>query len=69
MHQRELRAQDVRVLAALLAVTPEDVAMRAGISTPIPRPDRRDLETRVARIEAELSAFRHELHSLKEKLA
>lgn len=67
--QRELRAQDVRVLAALLAVMPEEVATRAGVSTPIPRSDRRDLETRVARIEAELTAIRYELHSLKEKLA
>ena len=65
--QRELRAQDVRILAALLAVTPEEVATRAGISTPIPRPN--DLETRVTRIEVELAAMRSELNSLREKLA
>jgi len=67
--QRELRAADVRILAALLAATPEEVATRAGVSTPVPRSDGRDLETRVTRIEAELAAIRRELHSLKEKLA
>jgi hypothetical protein len=67
--QRELRTQDVRILAALLAVTPEEAATRAGVSTPIPRPDGRDLETRVTRIELELVAMRSELNNLKEKLA
>jgi transcriptional regulator with XRE-family HTH domain len=67
--QRELRARDVRILAALLAVTPEEVATRAGVSTPIPRPDGRDLETRVTRVEVELAAMRSELNSLKEKFA
>jgi len=67
--QRELRAQDVRILAALLAVAPEEVATRAGVSTPIPRPGGRDLETRVTRVEMELAAMRSELNSLKEKLA
>jgi len=67
--QRELRAQDVRILAALLAATPEEVATRAGVSTPVPRTDGRDLETRVTRVEVELAAMRSELNSLKEKLA
>jgi transcriptional regulator with XRE-family HTH domain len=67
--QRELRAQDVRMLAALLAVTPGEVATRAGISTPAPSPDGRDLETRVTRVEVELAAIRSELNNLKEKLA
>lgn len=66
--QRELRAQDVRILAALLAETPEDVATRAGVSTPRPRTDGRDLETRVTRVEIELAAMRSELNDLKEKL-
>lgn len=67
--QRELRAQDVRILAALLGATPEEVATRAGVSTPLPRMDGRDLETRIARVEVELAAMRSELNSLKEKLA
>jgi hypothetical protein len=66
--QRELRALDVRVLAALLGVTPEEIAAHAGVSTPVPNTEGSNLETRVARIEAELAAIRHELYGLKEKL-
>jgi transcriptional regulator with XRE-family HTH domain len=67
--QRELRAQDVRVLAALLGVTREEIAARAGVSTPVPRTEGPGLEPRIARIEAELIAIRGELRALKEKLA
>ena len=52
--QRELRAQDVRILAALLAATPAEISDRAGISTPVPRDHQSDmaaLEARVERIE------------------
>jgi transcriptional regulator with XRE-family HTH domain len=35
--QRELSARDVAVLAALLGVAAEEVADRAGTSTPVPR--------------------------------
>lgn len=49
--QRELRAQDVRVLAALLGVTPAEVANRAGISTPVPREQPGDLAALTARVE------------------
>ena len=34
--QRELKAGDVRILAALLGVEPREIAHRAGISTPVP---------------------------------
>jgi len=34
--QRELSARDVTALAALLGVTVEEVADRAGVSTPVP---------------------------------
>jgi len=64
--QRELRAPDVRLLAALLGAAPEEIAARAGVSTPVPRAG--DLETRIARIEAELAAIRQELRGLREKL-
>lgn len=62
--QRELSAQDVRVLAALLGASPTDVATHAGVSTPVPRDD---FVERLARIEAELSAIRAELRELKAK--
>jgi transcriptional regulator with XRE-family HTH domain len=53
--QRELRAEHVRVLAALLGVPAEEIASRAGVSTPVPR---EDVETRLARVEAELVAIK-----------
>ena len=36
--QRELSARDVAILANLLDTTPSEVAERAGISTPVPKP-------------------------------
>src|ERR1700690_2813824 len=39
--QRELTADYVRVLSALLAVPPAEIASRAGVSTPVPK-DRTD---------------------------
>ncbi len=57
--QRELKAADVAVIAALLNVPPEMVAGRAGISTPVPKaaPARDDLEARLVAIEAKLDAI------------
>jgi transcriptional regulator with XRE-family HTH domain len=53
--QRELKAADVAIIAALLNVAPETIANRAGISTPVPKaaPDVA-LEARVAALEAKL---------------
>ena len=53
--QRELSAEHVRLLAALLAVPAKEIANRAGVSTPLPR---EDVETRLARVEAELAAIK-----------
>ena len=36
--QRELKAADVSILAALFNIAPGEIASRAGISTPTPRP-------------------------------
>lgn len=62
--QRELSARDVSVIAALLGVTPQSVALHAGISTPSPKdqaePSLAELAERLARVEkalAELIAF------------
>ena len=54
--QRELSARDVSILAALLAVTPQDIAHHAGISTPVPKaqPTLADLAARLEKVEAEL---------------
>jgi transcriptional regulator with XRE-family HTH domain len=59
--QRELKANDVRLLAALLGVTPAEIATRAGISTPVPKDapfDPGALDARLARIEAELAEIK-----------
>lgn len=57
--QRELRARDVAILAALLGAEPQEVATRAGVSTPIPRtaPSSNDVENRLARIEERLAVL------------
>ena len=47
--QRELSARDVRLLAALLGATREEVARRAGVSTPAPREDDTGIVERLAR--------------------
>ena len=59
--QRELKANDVRLLAALLGTTPEEIATRAGISTPVPKEqsfDPKSLDARLARIEAQLAEIK-----------
>lgn len=58
--QRELSADNVRVLSALLAATPAEVASRAGVSTPVPKDASSDLGERLTRVEhalAELKAL------------
>ena len=56
--QRELKADDVTVISALLNLPPAEIASRAGISTPVPgqtvarKGD--DLAARLAAIEAKL---------------
>lgn len=61
--QRELSARDVAMLAALLAVTPHEIAHHAGISTPVPSPaiSIADLAARLERVEAELVAIKEKL--------
>ncbi|MDZ4374707.1 MAG: DNA-binding protein [Phenylobacterium sp.] len=60
--QRELSAGQVAAFAELLGVTAADVANRAGISTPLPKPEPADrlamLERRVAALEAEVARLR-----------
>ncbi|MFO1238599.1 MAG: DNA-binding protein [Alphaproteobacteria bacterium] len=53
--QRELKAGDVALLAALLNLPAAEIASRAGISTPVPKTDHNAaLERRLAAIEAKL---------------
>lgn len=56
--QREVSAAEVAAFAELLGVTPAEIALRAGVSTPVPQADPlariAALEERVAALEAAL---------------
>jgi transcriptional regulator with XRE-family HTH domain len=60
--QRELSAGDVRIMAALLAAPPAEIASRAGVSTPVPKdaaPDgMAELGDRLARVERALAEIK-----------
>lgn len=43
--QRELSAREVATLASLLNAAPEEIAARAGVSTPVPAKSPKDLES------------------------
>jgi hypothetical protein len=66
--QRELTADNVRMLGVLLAATPAEIASRAGVSTPVPKeapPGLAELSQRLARVEealAEIKALVLALH-------
>lgn len=68
--QRELKAPEVLAIARFLNVTAEEVAIRAGISTPVPKPaenlDARvgALEYNVARLEGVVSELQSALRRL-----
>jgi transcriptional regulator with XRE-family HTH domain len=63
--QRELSSRDVRLLAALVGATREEVARRAGVSTPVPRDDDVGIGDRLARIETQLAEIKSQLAELK----
>lgn len=54
--QRELAAADVAAIARFLNVTASEVALRAGVSTPVPprSPKRDELETRLEDLERQV---------------
>jgi transcriptional regulator with XRE-family HTH domain len=62
--QRELSANDVRLLSALLAMPAAEVASRAGVSTPVPRETASgvtalaELAERLTRVERALAEIR-----------
>lgn len=66
--QREFRAQDVRVFAALIGATPAEVAAHAGISTPVPREHESDTAALAARMER-MERLLIEIRDLVRKLA
>ncbi len=70
--QRELSTGDVAVIAALFSVPPEEVARRAGVSTPVPQmvSSATSLEERLAAIENKLDEILKRLdQAASEKMA
>lgn len=69
--QRELKAEDVLLLARFLNASPEDIAKHAGISTPVPsrrgvvEGEIRALQLRVDRLESQLSLVLDKLRKLE----
>lgn len=61
--QRELSTRDVRVLAGLLGSSGEEVARRAGVSTPVPHGG--DTGVQLDRIERELAEIKSLLLELR----
>lgn len=56
--QRELKASDVRIIAALLGARPAEIAEHAGVSTPVPKDD-----------DATTTAILHRLNQIEKTLA
>jgi transcriptional regulator with XRE-family HTH domain len=56
--QRELTADNVRVLSLLLAAPAAEIASRAGVSTPVPKDASSDIGARLARIESDLAEIK-----------
>jgi transcriptional regulator with XRE-family HTH domain len=71
--QRELSADNVRVLSALLGVPAAEIADRAGISTPVPTEAQadhaalRELSERLTRVEQALAEIRLLILALRAK--
>ena len=60
--QRELSAREVRVIAGLIGTSADDVALHAGVSTPVSKAPPADLEARLAHIERELEDIKAQLN-------
>jgi hypothetical protein len=69
--QRELSANDVRMLSLLLAVSPEEIASRAGVSTPVPKAapsqDLAEINERLVRVERALAEIKALVLDLRAK--
>jgi len=71
--QREFKPNDVRVLSLLLGATAEEVALRAGVSTPVPSDAPgssavlQELGERLTRVERSLAEIKALLLDLRTK--
>lgn len=61
--QRELSAGEVAAFAELLGVEPAELALRAGVSTPVPA---QGAEARIAVLERRVSALEAEVARLRD---
>ena len=67
--QRELKASDVRLIAALIGASPAEVADRAGVSTPVPKDAPDDTAARLAAMEKDMAEIKTMLAALLAKNA
>ena len=71
--QRELRAQDVEVMASFLGVSVADIANRAGVSTPLretqAEPNGGNLEEQLQRALARIDRLEQEIEELKGQIS
>jgi len=68
--QRELKAQEVRIIAALLDTSPAEIAEHAGISTPVPKDDTSTLTAilhRLDKIETTLAELKVLVHAIERR--
>ena len=63
--QRELSVRDVRILAQLLGASPQEVAARAGVSTPVPSEPTADSNAALAEMADRLARVERSLIELK----
>jgi transcriptional regulator with XRE-family HTH domain len=65
--QRELSARDVATLAQLLAASPHEIAVHAGVSTPVPSAHKPDaaLSKRLDKLELTLERVERDLAEIK----
>jgi hypothetical protein len=61
--QREISAEEVGIFADLLGAAPSEVALHAGISTPVPGQE--DLGARMAALERRVAVLEAELARLR----
>jgi transcriptional regulator with XRE-family HTH domain len=63
--QRELSVADVRALAGLIGAPPQEVATRAGVSTPVPAEAPADPSAALAAMSERLTRIERQLIELK----
>src|SRR5579859_7408085 len=68
--QRELKANDVRIIAALLGAPPAEIAEHAGISTPVPQDDATTAAVlyRLDQIEKTLAELKVLVHAIDQSI-